>query len=81
MKNVPVELTIVEIGTGAVFVLLSLMLGDGDFSIGNLFFNVLKWNDTRGSRKSSGNLSEMMIVGDCPDWCRNGIVISFNGEC
>jgi hypothetical protein len=35
VKNVPVELTIVEIGTGAVFVLLSLQLRDSDWSIGN----------------------------------------------
>ena len=30
VKNVPVELTVVEIGTGAVFVVLSLQFRDSD---------------------------------------------------
>ena len=36
LKNIPVKLTIVETGTGAVFVLLCLQLEDGDWIIGKL---------------------------------------------
>jgi len=35
LKNVPVELTIFETGTGAIFVLLCLQLEDGNWIIGN----------------------------------------------
>jgi hypothetical protein len=35
LKNVPVELRVVETGTGAVFVLLCLQLEDGDWIMGD----------------------------------------------